>query len=98
MPIFEILMIVCFSIAWPLNLVNSLKTQSTKGKNLFFESLIVLAYVFGIIHKLVYSRDVALWFYLFNACMVVADLVVYFINRKHEIDKGLISGYAQVLK
>lgn len=98
MPVFEILMIVCFGIAWPINLVNSLRSHSTRGKNLLFESLIVLAYVFGIIHKLFYSRDVAIWFYLFNACMVTADLIVYFFNRRQEIRQGLIGGYAQVLK
>ena len=52
MSILEVLMIVCFGVAWPINLYNSFKSKSTKGKNLLFMSFIVLAYVFGILNKL----------------------------------------------
>lgn len=36
MSILEVLMIVCFGVAWPINLYNSFKSKSTKGKNLLF--------------------------------------------------------------
>lgn len=97
MPVFEILMIVCFGLAWPLNLYNSVRTRSTRGKNLLFQGIIVLAYFFGMIHKLFYSRDFAVWFYLLNACMVTADLLLYFINRRREIRQGAAQGYTQVI-
>ena len=97
MSIFEVLMIVCFGFAWPVNVYNSLRTGSTKGKNLLFLSMIVLAYVFGILHKLTFSRDPALWFYLFNAAMVSADVARYFRNRRREIAAGRARGYTQVL-
>lgn len=97
MPIFEILMIVCFGFAWPINLYNSIRTRSTRGKNLLFQCMIVLAYVFGVIHKLVYSRDAALYFYLLNAGMVLADLTMYLINRRREIKEGAAENYTQVI-
>lgn len=97
MPIFEILMIVCFGFAWPLNLYNSIRTRSTRGKNLLFQGMIVLAYFFGMIHKLFFSRDLAVWFYALNTCMVVADLTLYFINRRREIGQGLAESYTQVI-
>ena len=97
MSICEVLMIVCFGFAWPVNVYNSLRTGSTKGKNLLFLSMIVLAYVFGILHKLTFSRDPALWFYLFNAAMVSADVALYFRNRRREIADGRARGYTQVL-
>ena len=59
MSILEVLMIVCFGVAWPINLYNSFKSKSTKGKNLLFMSFIVLAYVFGILNKLFVSVDAA---------------------------------------
>ena len=97
MSIFEVLMIICFGFAWPLNVYNSLRIRSTKGKNLLFLSMILLAYVFGILHKLTYSRDPALYFYLFNAAMVLADYILYFINRKKEIARGTAARYLQVI-
>ncbi len=98
MSIYEVLMIVCFGFAWPINLYNSIKSKSTKGKNLLFLGMIILAYFFGIMHKLTYSRDAAIWFYLLNTSMVVADVVTYFINRRNEINKGLIKNYFAVLR
>ena len=37
-------MIICFGFAWPVNVYNSLRTGSTKGKNLLFLSMICLLY------------------------------------------------------
>lgn len=97
MSVFEVLMIVCFGFAWPINLYNSIRTRSTKGKNLLFLGMILLAYVFGILHKLTYSRDPAVYFYLLNTCMVLGDILMYFLNRRAEIKKGLINNYRKVL-
>lgn len=97
MSAFEVLMILCFGFAWPVNLYNSIRTHSTKGKNLLFLAMIVLAYIFGILHKLVYARDPAIWFYLLNTGMVLADVGMYFRNRKREIQEGVADNYRQVL-
>ena len=56
-------------------------------------SLIILGYIFGIIHKLLYSRDIVIWLYVFNALLVSFDLFLYFLyigrNRKQlESNKG----------
>lgn len=97
MSIYEVLMIVCFGFAWPINVYNSVRTGSTKGKNLLFLLMIVLAYVFGILHKLVYSRDGAVYFYVLNACMVLADVALYVRNRHREIEQGIAASYGQVM-
>lgn len=97
MSILEVLMIVCFGIAWPINLYNSCKTKSTKGKNLIFMSFIVLAYVFGILNKLLVSVDAAVYFYLLNEGMVLADYILYFMNRRREVENGICETYWQVL-
>lgn len=97
MSIFEVLMIVCFGFAWPINVYNSAKTKSTKGKNLLFMSIIVLAYVFGIVHKLIYANDPAIYIYLFNLIMVLLDVGLYFINRRREITGRLAERYLQLI-
>ena len=98
MSMLEVLMIVCFGVAWPINLYNSLRNRSTKGKNLLFMSFIVLAYIFGILNKLLVSVDGAIWFYLLNEIMVVADFILYFVNRRREIREGICKSYTEVLR
>ena len=34
--IFETMMIICFGISWPLSIVRSYRSRSTKGKSLMF--------------------------------------------------------------
>ena len=36
--VFEILMIVSFGISWPINVMKSIRTKSTKGKSIFFNN------------------------------------------------------------
>lgn len=98
MSVLEVLMIVCFGLAWPINLYNSLKSRSTKGKNLLFMSFIVLAYIFGILNKLLVSVDGAVYFYLLNEAMVLADYLLYFANRRKEIRQGICWNYTHVLR
>ena len=88
MSILEVLMIVCFGLAWPINLYNSWKSKSTKGKNLLFMSFIVLAYVFGILNKLLVSVDNAIYFYCLNEFMVLADYILYFCTVKALFEKS----------
>ena len=98
MSILEVLMIVCFGVAWPINLYNSARNRSTKGKNLLFMSFIVLAYIFGILNKLFVSVDGAVYFYLLNELMVVADFILYFVNRKREIRNGTCRSWFEVYR
>ena len=98
MSVLEVLMIVCFGLAWPINLYNSWKSRSTKGKNLLFMSFIVLAYIFGILNKLLVSVDGAVYFYLLNEAMVLADYLLYFVNRRKEIRQGVGASYTRVLR
>ena len=77
--IWEVLFLCCFAISWPVSIAKSLRTKIVIGKSPLFMSLIVLGYIFGIIHKLLYSNDIVIWLYLFNALLVSFDLLLYFI-------------------
>lgn len=91
--ILEIIMIVSFGASWPLNVIKSYRTRTTKGKSLPFLLLIFFGYVAGIASKLVndaYMAEFAdkwyvLFFYVLNIIMVGADLVLYV--RNYRLDK-----------
>ncbi len=84
--IWEVLFLLCFAVSWPLSIAKSLRTKIVIGKSPIFMSLIILGYIFGIIHKALYSHDIVIWLYVFNAVLVATDLVLYFTyigrNRK----------------
>ncbi len=75
--IWEVLFLLCFSISWPVSIAKSLRTKVVIGKSPLFMSLIILGYIFGIIHKSLYSNDIVIWLYVFNAALVTFDLFLY---------------------
>ena len=84
--VWEVLFLLCFAISWPVSIAKSLRTKVVIGKSPLFMSLIILGYIFGIVHKLLYSRDIVIFMYIFNATLVATDLFLYFLyigkNRK----------------
>lgn len=95
--VFEVLMLLCFGLAWPLNIYNSFRGKSTRGKSLLFLSAIDMAYVFGLIYKIFFSYSWSVYFYWINFFMVTMDLVLYFLNRQKEIKTGKASNYYSIL-
>ena len=79
---FEVGMLLCFGAAWPINIYKSLKSRTAAGRSILFQWAILLGYICGIIHKLVYSRDVVLFLYILNFLMVSVDTALYFRNKK----------------
>ena len=83
--ILEALMVISFGFSWPMNIMKSLRTKSTKGKSLMFLLLIEFGYVCGIISKLVSGNITYVFiFYVLNLLMVGTDIFLYFRNRKLE--------------
>ena len=91
--IFEIMMIVCFGMSWPLNVYKSYKARSTKGKSLMFLLFIFVGYIGGIISKFTSESYMASfsekWYvliiYFINIAMVSADILLYV--RNYRLDK-----------
>ena len=88
MSIFEAGMLICFGLAWPVNIYKSITSRSTKGKSVFFLYVVEVGYVSGIIHKLLYSPDLILGLYILNLLMVLADIILYYRNRRYEKAAG----------
>jgi hypothetical protein len=85
MSIFEVIMLVCFGAAWPLSIYKSYKSRKNSGKSVAFLFIIILGYISGIIHKLLYSFDLVIYLYLLNSIMVSIDIALYFRNKKLQI-------------
>lgn len=87
--ILETMMMICFGFAWPMNILKTLQTRSTKGKSLFFLVIVVIGYIFGITAKIIAQKiNYVLFFYSLNFVMVLTDLTLYIKYSRAE--KGLI--------
>ncbi len=79
--IFEIIMLVCFGAAWPFSIYKSWKTRQVAGKSLPFLLVILVGYIAGILHKLIFHYDLVVFLYALNALMVAIDIGLYLANR-----------------
>lgn len=82
MSIFEMLMLLCFGAAWPFSIYKSYKSKSVAGKSPIFLVILMVGYVFGILHKIVYAYDVVVYLYALNLIMVSTDFLLYLRNIK----------------
>jgi len=78
MSIFEIIMLVCFGLSWPISIAKALRTKKVAGKSPVFMAVICLGYLSGILHKVFYALDWVVGLYALNLVMVAADLVLYY--------------------
>lgn len=79
--IFEMTMLVCFGLSWPLNVIKAWRARTAKGMSLPFILLIITGYVAGITAKLLTQQiNYVLIVYLMNLVIVLTNLAVYFRN------------------
>ena len=85
MSVFELGMLICFGVSWPISVWKSYTSGSTKGKSVIFTSAIILGYLAGICGKILGGNiNYVLMLYVLNLCFVSVDFALYFINRKKE--------------
>ncbi len=82
MSVFEVGMLVCFGFAWPISIMKSIKTKSIEGKSLLFMYVVMIGYLFGMTHKIIYNLDFVLILYGVNFLMVFVDVMLYYKNKK----------------
>ena len=79
--IFETVMLVCFGLSWPLNVIKAYKARTTKGTSLPFILLIITGYIAGITAKLISGQlNYVLVVYLLNLAIVSLNVLVYIRN------------------
>ena len=84
--IFETIMLVCFGLSWPINVVKAYKARTTKGTSLPFILLITTGYLSGVTAKIVNGQfNYVFIVYMINLAIVMLNIVVYF--RNYHLDK-----------
>ena len=73
---FELGMLLCFGVCWPVSLYKTYTTKRTEGKSLLFLLIILAGYASGFVHKILYSRDLVIILYVSNFIMVLVDLLL----------------------
>ena len=79
--IFEAGMLICFGASWPFAVYRTWKTKCSQSKSFVFLWLVLIGYLCGITHKLLYSRDFVIVLYVFNGLMVAADIALSYRYR-----------------
>lgn len=87
MSIFEVGMLLCFGAAWPFSIYKTLRTKDVRGKSALFLLIVLMGYVFGILHKVFYNFDKVVYLYAFNGLMVGTDIALY-VRYKREYGDG----------
>ena len=65
--VFETVMLVCFGLSWPLNVIKAFKARTAKGTSLPFLLLIITGYLGGIAAKVISGQiNYVLIVYLIN--------------------------------
>ena len=83
--ILETIMIISFGISWPMNLIRSYRSRSTKGKSILFNYFILFGSICGVISKILsHTFNLAFYFYFPNIIMVTCDIILYYRNKKLE--------------
>lgn len=77
---FEIAMLVCFGAAWPFSIWKSYTSRRNGGKSVWFLVVVLIGYVSGVIHKILYNPDPVVYLYALNGVMVAADIGLYVRN------------------
>ena len=81
MSVFEAIMLICFGLAWPFSIYKSATTREVGSKSLLFLIALLIGYVAGIIHKVMYDLDLVVILYGLNGTMVMIDIALYLRNR-----------------
>lgn len=82
--ILETIMLVCFGLSWPINMVKAYKAGTAKSTSLPFILLIITGYVAGTSAKIINGgcwKNYVFYVYILNLVIVMLNLAVYFRNR-----------------
>ena len=80
--VFEVLMLVCFGLSWPFNIMKSYRSRTARGKSIGFEVLILIGYLLGITGKFISGNvTYVVVVYMLDILMVATDLTLTIRNK-----------------
>jgi uncharacterized membrane protein len=79
----EAAMVICFGVSWPMSIIKSYRSRTSKGKSLLFIACIMFGYFCGILSKLLSGTLTYVFgFYALNLIMVGIDCGLYIRNAR----------------
>ena len=80
-------MLVCFGVAWPVDIYKTIRTRQVAGKSIGFMLIVLLGYVCGMAAKFYRAAlgeppETVTWLYALNAVLVAVDILVYLHFRR----------------
>jgi hypothetical protein len=72
----EAAMLVCFGVSWPFSIAKTVRMRSGGSKSYVFFCFILLGYLCGIAKELMHPKSRVLYFYLADALLITADLLL----------------------
>ena len=91
--VMETLMVICFGISWPINIIKAWKSKTAKGSSVLFYSFIWIGYIFAMVGKMAMIignspnpwyetvKWYVMFFYVLNIIMVSAGIIIYLRNK-----------------
>jgi hypothetical protein len=79
--VFEAGMLICFGASWPFAVYRTWRSKSCHAKSFVFLWLVLIGYGCGITHKILCSPDYVIFLYVFNALMVLVDIILSYKYR-----------------
>ncbi len=81
----ETVMLICFGVSWPINLIKAYRSHTAKSTSVFFLCLIIIGYVAGISAKIITGQiNYVFAIYWIDLALVLANLAIYFRNRAQD--------------
>lgn len=77
----EVMMLICFGLSWPFNIMKSWKSRTARGKSLLFECCVIIGYCCGLAGKIIGGNiTYVVAVYILDIAMVSTDLVLTIRN------------------
>ena len=81
--ILEVMMLVCFGLSWPFNIVKSIRSRTAKGRTLTFHLFILTGYLCGLSSKFISGNiTYVVAFYIVDIVLVTTDLILTIRNTR----------------
>lgn len=71
-------MLICFGASWPAAVAKTYRTKNVKGKSRLFLWLVIIGYICGMIHKVLFNFDLVFYLYVLNSLLVATDLALVY--------------------
>jgi hypothetical protein len=88
--ILEGVMLVCFGVSWPIDILHTVRLRRASGKSLLFMVLIIVGYLAGLGSKCLRSiaghrsLEPVTWLYVLNVLLLAVDLALSYHYQKQE--------------